>query len=1064
MISKQCFFCLILFLFLSVQLFAQQKSSESSAAVISNTNILSNNIVSTNILSTNTGSTNSLSTNFLSTNITAKPETNSSIHTNSAATNAENKTGTESGVSDNIVFESYDEVIMQNFDKENITHIKFLGNVKILFDNNILKARRVVITSVSNTVLDISAFDKVEFKYGENTYLADFLSFNPNTKRGVLKNIRTFIKNTGGGPSSVSVGGTTLSGSYGWYVHAKKATIIDPDKVLMEDVSATFTPEEFPQYHFFATRLWYFKNDVVYALADNYSIGQTDFFPIPFFMQWGRYTGIKTAFGQEKRIGWYILNGMDFEDQFGRYDYGLDIYERLGQYFVFNFNNAKPLGIFNTLNLNLQLANDTRVSYDPVLDRYNNLVQLNDGTWTNIQQASWYYKISGTIQTNNLSVSFSWEDLNDPFFMQKYAQKRSTFDAKGPPFFDFKEVVQPYNNYFYTLTGDTGYGGYSGFTRSFSMKYYNLNISGAWNYTYRYVPEITNKFLNEQYQYYISSYTFPTISYSLDPLTIFQGLRYARPVDKTITVGGSNIVLPLEAPIESYFSNIHMSNVTAYEFSNTNVFNAPNSMTNTNFTGLKSTNSNSVIISSNTNVLPSNGSVRTNEFVFFDYSSGFSGNLSFTPNETLDTNQQLINNGYNHTENASISINGNLLNSLFNNTYSISINNTKNWSSFSDNFSNNLLSSGMEIDLNAGLGINQQSYSFFTNTFLDMNYYFSLNQGLSYQVLRTIYNTVPRNANFSSTFNNGFSFLKDPLGNKIFAFSFDISYNMTYRLTNITDDYYINNMIAQTVSSSPTLTIWWFTLSTSFGLSILDTQTNSFSGSFFQSPYTAYTNRLTPNGSQVLNVSFNLPAAYQAVLNSLYLPIPYMTYKYDLIQQSNVSFDLSTGYSIKNISGLIFYNVESFDISGVSFHWDFQNPRNSTFTFSFGTKVWFDRNWDLQFSTSVYNRNLYQYLPDSLEKYGGVHIDFWQNLWDSINIFNYDGLKRGLFKIGGLNFTLEHLINEWQLLFTFSVTRLKDPTGYYYYWEPDLKIEFNLLAGGLSYPPYENKFVPANLQ
>jgi hypothetical protein len=91
-------------------------------------------------------------------------------------------------------------------------------------------------------------------------------------------------------------------------------------------------------------------------------------------------------------------------------------------------------------------------------------------------------------------------------------------------------------------------------------------------------------------------------------------------------------------------------------------------------------------------------------------------------------------------------------------------------------------------------------------------------------------------------------------------------------------------------------------------------------------------------------------------------------------------------------------------------------------------------------------------------------VEFWKNFYDSVNVFDYEALKRGFFKIQGFHFDIVHYINEWEMTLNFDLNRRVDQYRMLAFWEPALKIEFKLSGTADQFPPYEKKFVPEQYQ
>jgi hypothetical protein len=274
---------------------------------------------------------------------------------------------------------------------------------------------------------------------------------------------------------------------------------------------------------------------------------------------------------------------------------------------------------------------------------------------------------------------------------------------------------------------------------------------------------------------------------------------------------------------------------------------------------------------------------------------------------------------------------------------------------------------------------------------------------------------------------------------------------MTFRITNGIDDIYKDNMIARTFSIDTRLVLYWVSFYTGTAFNLLETKTNNIVFTL-----DCLTNRILPGRNPKLTVQFSPPERFQ--------PLPGITYIYDILKKTNERIIISSAYSIKDIYTPLIYWLESLSFSS-SLNWDFLSPRSTLFTFNINTAIWLDRYWKLSFSTSVINSSIFRYFQENRQFFaqGEYYVDFWQNLGDSLNIFNYEGLKRGFFKVQDLYFTLTHYLNEWRMDITFNITRHVDPVRLIAYWEPSIRIVFTL-GESSPFPPYEKKFVPPQYQ
>jgi len=434
--------------------------------------------------------------------------------------------------------------------------------------------------------------------------------------------------------------------------------------------------------------------------------------------------------------------------------------------------------------------------------------------------------------------------------------------------------------------------------------------------------------------------------------------------------------------------------------------------------------------------------ITTNQLIWLKFVSSLNASFSYSTSEKVDTNGKPVSDSYAHSENGGIVFNGGFFNNLITMNNTLSFMNRKRWSSFEINFNNDQKYTGSELSYRGTLGFGQTG-TLFKGSVLEMNFPLNISHSIAYQILRTTYVEKPLEINHSTSVGTGFNLAKNQV-----AYTLSLSHSVTYRQTNGVNDLYLDNAILRSASVSTGLKIFWFSASTGFTLDLLETKSNAL-----ELDFTDFTNRLR-SGNPMLSISFVPPQ-----------PIPTISYVYDIIKQTNVSVDLSSSYSLKDIKIPLFYNLESMNFSA-QFHYDFLSPRATSFSLSFSMTLWIDQYWKLTFSTRVKNTKIFRYFEDNQDIFlpGEYYVNFWENLWDGINIFDYEGLKRSFFKIQGLNFDLVHNLDEWELHAIFNVNRKVDTAKQVSYWEPEIRLEFRLVGSSEQFPPYSKKFVPAEYQ
>ena len=118
------------------------------------------------------------------------------------------------------------------------------------------------------------------------------------------------------------------------FIRARKIRMIDEDTFILNDMTASTCDLVNPHYHLSASRTYLYKDDKYVFLNVEFKIGQTPFFWSPIFVQSMHGTGIKTAIGFERGMGWYIHNTYYLKFKRKSHEFNLklmfDYYQKLG--------------------------------------------------------------------------------------------------------------------------------------------------------------------------------------------------------------------------------------------------------------------------------------------------------------------------------------------------------------------------------------------------------------------------------------------------------------------------------------------------------------------------------------------------------------------------------------------------------------------------------------------------------------------------------------------------------------------------------------------------------------
>ena len=135
----------------------------------------------------------------------------------------------------------------------------------------------------------------------------------------------------------------------------------------------------------------------------------------------------------------------------------------------------------------------------------------------------------------------------------------------------------------------------------------------------------------------------------------------------------------------------------------------------------------------------------------------------------------------------------------------------------------------------------------------------------------------------------------------------------------------------------------------------------------------------------------------------------------------------------KDLFWLFYLNSISYSLTWYD---DFINLRNSYLKGVLDIDFNIGEYWRVIYSVASSNKFLYYYTDDASE-YGKIKRSIWQDLLDSINIFDRSAQEGSLFKLDSMNFKVIHDLHEWLLEFSLDLKLRKHRTGSYYF-EPSL--------------------------
>ncbi|MGL5721370.1 MAG: hypothetical protein ACRCY4_03095 [Brevinema sp.] len=942
------------------------------------------------------------------------------------------------------VLDNADNILIQDFPDNKLTEVTMTGNVRVRFQQNSLRTEKLIITIKNSTVIGLSAQGNVEFTLNDTKYLANNMFYQPISQKGILYDVRSTI--------NAGLGDSTLP----WFYRADKVTIQSENRFSLENVTMSTSDARFEHFSIYASKVWFVQGKVTVALGAQYKVGQAGFIWIPAFFQMEGVGPLRTAFGSDRRAGYYFINNISVSNKAGSFDFGFDIYERLGQYFTTKYT-APAVGMLREFNIEANFANDTRVSYTnvpysqwllhqiPVInpDGTTNFIDQRD----QINQFSWYYKLSAAIETNGFSMRVASEYLNDPFFLQKYSV-RNIFDGQ-----------RSINTFGLINQGIDSSFGYNGDTspssdelkQQIAISVGQMNINTIINLGRLRNLDVANPFLNEAYRYDIRSMTLPEITISPGSLNLG---TYDIKTNILITVvdsrGWTYNVLPYELPaLERRLANQTQRIISRQILTNQE---------------------GKVEVVSITNTEPVRITNQTeNPYTWLSISSSAGMNASFSGNYTYgsnisgvsdpgNTNWRIINDTYRHSETGNFDVTTSMFNGLISVVNGFDAAYVGQFSSFNTDITNNQRATTFNLNYKFATTISSNFVwrdPAVTRMAVPFNTSLSYNQGLvRYNAFEDLTTVLEGNLNWTTRV--GWEYLqwrRSP----IFKINGELGIAERYRFpteiqaqsisnTTVADPFF-DNKIASRLTVAGDFSIWWLAIGTRADIDILTTKTNL---------NTPFTNRFTSD--PVLTLTFRPDA--------LYSYIPSLSYRYRINAQLDDQLDLVWNVMFRNIHIPKLYPF-IYDISEIGFVFtyfhNFQNNRDSYLRLSFVLAIRFTKYLTLRFESQMANNDLdLYYLPagDPNAK------NFFTDLWDSFKIWDTAALQRTSFNIEGFNFDLIHDLNTWDLRFRFSLRQIVDENRQVAYWEPFIGVSFTMKGSSVPtiFPEYTRRFVPNELQ
>ncbi|MFN4245575.1 MAG: hypothetical protein ACK4F9_05435, partial [Brevinematia bacterium] len=703
--------------------------------------------------------------------------------------------------------------------KSNILTINITGKITALYQNKKLKCNNLTVFVINNEVREIVGEGNIKFADGKDLFEGEKFFYNIKTGKISLYKAKTKLDDQ--------------------YYYADVMKQISPTKFFFENVSFTKSDLIFPTYKINAYRVWYYKGDYLLSINNFYQVGAGSFLYFPTYFETYRYTDIFTDFGLETTIGLYIQNTFYLRNWFGQkyipqVKIKFDHYERLGEYIGLELPN---INIISNLSINTIIDLEYDKKYETSGNTIINYIdQYGKNEYLEYRTFGWYYKINAKYTVGGTSISFSSEDLNDPFLPSKFSSRREKFDVQ--------KFIFPYENRFWSLPSpkqvtskklNLSYQhGISSFNLGIDWIYQlrsGISTTNTNNFGVVIIENKTNKYNNDYYRYELQRISGPYISYSINPGNLFSfslegkytniSTNFQTNIQKSITNEKELKRISFETEIFIITTNF-ITNIS-YQNTETNLTNGTNSNIITNIVESITTN---LLINTNLlkpqkesqkpSLITSTTNISSTKLISFNISTY--GSASITPNSTFRIEDGTpLEDTFNHKENIGINANLTALDNTISISSSLGINNNVIWTR-----TENILRRKQD-DLNsiAALNLNNSlllKTTFLNETLLRVDPQVSISHNISYRLNRPKLLTPEEDPYFENITSHGIrsTFLiklldLSMLSNSVLNFlglssitiSSGIGYNLLYlknEVKYLNTPYYWTNKISNPIS------------------------------------------------------------------------------------------------------------------------------------------------------------------------------------------------------------------------------------------------------------------------
>ena len=289
-----------------------------------------------------------------------------------------------------------------------------------------------------------------------------------------------------------------------FYIVGEQASKIAGAKYIFSDGMLTSEDIEYPHYQIKYGKAWLYGNEFLWAEGATYRVGNTDLFYSPIYLKSLINMGIKTSFGYEKGINWYIHNTMVYIpgsrfNETTRYiqergklssgvkDLGLkfklDYYQKMGLYLGNEL--LYKVGDYEVY-LDLGFAVDRSLKYiggEEILTNY--FDQDEDGKKEETNNVRW--KLATTMEYDIFSeegasagIEVDFSLFGEPYFEDQFESRRKVD-------FNLYELFAKFGNY--ETDSNIRGGGFGSEGNGVEVEFYakysgvSLNITGDFNFS-----------------------------------------------------------------------------------------------------------------------------------------------------------------------------------------------------------------------------------------------------------------------------------------------------------------------------------------------------------------------------------------------------------------------------------------------------------------------------------------------------------------------------------------------------------------------------------------------------